>query len=260
MSVFELYAHYYDLLYKDKDYDGETEYIHQLVQRFAPRTNSILELGCGTGKHAALLTSKGYRVCGVDQSHAMLEQANKNRLSLASRKASQLEFIQGDIRKIRLKRKFDSVIALFHVISYQTSNEDLQQTFTNVKKHMAAEGIFIFDVWYGPAVLKGPLEIRIKRLEDTNIEVTRIAEPAVDWDRHTVDVNYQVFINEKDTGRIEQIKETHKMRYLFQSEIEEYAEKTGVQLIHCEEWLTGNEPGEDTWGVCFILSHQISGL
>jgi SAM-dependent methyltransferase len=259
VSVFELYASYYDLLYKDKDYHGETEYIHQLIQRFAPHTQSILELGCGTGRHASLLTSKGYRIWGVDKSIEMLERANTNKFSLASRYASQLEFIRGDIGKIRLKRKFDSIIALFHVVSYQTSDEALHQTFANAKKHLAAEGIFIFDVWFGPAVLKSPPEIRIKRLEDANIEVTRIAEPDIDVDRHMVDVNYQIFINEKATGKIEQIKETHKMRYIFQNEIEKYGVKTGVKLVHCEEWLTGKEPGEDTWGVCFILADQESG-
>ena len=45
------------------------------------------------------------------------------------------------------------------------------------------------------------------------------------------------------------------MRYLFQNEIEQYGEKTGLTLIHCEEWLSGKEPGEDTWGVCFILKN-----
>jgi SAM-dependent methyltransferase len=260
MSVFEIYARYYDLLYKDKDYDRETEYVHQLIQRFAPHTSTILEMGCGTGKHAALLTSKGYTVCGVDKSLEMLAQANKIEKSLPAQQASHIEFVQGDIRKIQLNRKFDSVIALFHVVSYQTSNGALYETLANAKKHLSPEGIFIFDVWYGPAVLKNPPVVRVKRLEDTNVEVTRIAEPHIYRNRSTVDVNYQVFIKKKNTKRIEQIKETHKMRYLFLPEIEMYCDKTGFELIHSEEWLTGNEPGECTWGVCFILSNNSSGL
>lgn len=256
MSVFELYARYYDLLYKDKDYAGETEYIHQLIQRFAPGTNSILELGCGTGKHAALLTSQGYTVCGIDQSAKMLQQANQKKASLPAGHASQLEFFQGDIRKIRLDRQFDAVIGLFHVVSYQISNEALCQTFANAEHHLSPDGIFIFDVWYGPAVLKNPPAIRIKRLEDEDIEVTRIAEPYPNWDLHTVDVNYQVFINEKKYQNINQIKEIHRMRYLFENEIVAYGQQTGLTLIHREEWLSGKEPGEDTWGVCFILRSQ----
>ena len=54
-AVFDAYAAYYDLLYKDKDYAGETEYVHRLIQRFNPGAKSILELGSGTGKHARLL-------------------------------------------------------------------------------------------------------------------------------------------------------------------------------------------------------------
>lgn len=260
MSVFEIYAQYYDLLYQDKDYDSEVEYVHRLIQQFAPHTHSLLELGCGTGKHAALLTSRGYIVCGVDNSLEMLNQAEKIKSSIPEQQASHLEFIHGDIRKIQLNRKFDSITALFHVVSYQTSNAAVYQTFENAKKHLSPEGIFLFDVWYGPAVLKSPPAVRVKRLEDAIVEVTRIAEPRIHWNQNTVDVNYDVFIHGKGSGRIEQIKETHKMRYFFLPEIEIICDQTGFELTHCEEWMTGHEPGENTWGVCFVLANRNSGL
>ena len=69
------YSCYYNLLYKDKDYAGEAEYIHRLVNAHHPHAKTLLDLGCGTGKPALLLAQAGYRVTGVDRSEEMLAAA-----------------------------------------------------------------------------------------------------------------------------------------------------------------------------------------
>lgn len=51
--IFNTYAAYYDLLYRDKDYVGEAAYVHDLIQHHAPGAQEVLELGSGTGGHAA---------------------------------------------------------------------------------------------------------------------------------------------------------------------------------------------------------------
>lgn len=75
--VFDKYARYYDLLYRDKDYAGEAAYIAGLLERYCNHPQHILELGCGTGKHAALLADKSYHVHGIDQSAGMLTEARQ---------------------------------------------------------------------------------------------------------------------------------------------------------------------------------------
>ena len=60
MDAFGAYARYYDLLYRDKDYPAEARYLHELIQRHAPGAQSILDLGCGTGAHAAEFAELGY--------------------------------------------------------------------------------------------------------------------------------------------------------------------------------------------------------
>lgn len=252
MTVFGNYARYYNLLYRDKDYGKEAQYIHQLLQTHAPKTQSILELGCGTGNHAQLLAKQGYNVYGVDLSSEMLRQFSDRISQLPKELASQLTFSQGDIRNIRINRQFDAVISLFHVISYQTTNEDLQAAFTTAKAHLKPGGVFIFDCWYGPAVLSDPPAVRIKRLEDQEISITRIAEPVIYPNHNLVDVNYQVFIKDKNTGFVDSIQETHKMRYLFKPEIELLFTQFDFQLIECREWISNHEPGFDTWGVYFV--------
>ena len=248
MSVFGKYSSYYNLLYKDKDYAGEAEYIHNLIQKYSPGAKSILDLGCGTGRHDFLLVEKGYAVTGVDQSEDMLAVAN----SQLSTSISTLSFTQGDIRTIRLNEQFDIVISLFHVMSYQTTNEDIQAAFANAKSHLKPGGIFIFDCWYGPAVLTDRPAVRIKRLEDDIISVVRIAEPVMHPNHNIVDVNYTVFIKDKTSGDVEELRETHRMRYLFKPEIELFCAENGFKIIGTKEWMTDKEPGMKSWGVCFV--------
>ena len=62
MNSFGLYSDYYDLLYAEKDYDHEVQYVDGLIRQYLPNAASILDLGCGTGLHAVALASQGYSV------------------------------------------------------------------------------------------------------------------------------------------------------------------------------------------------------
>lgn len=247
MSVFGAYSRYYNLLYRDKDYAGEAEHVHGLIQRHLPGAGSVLDLGCGTGRHDLLLAGMGYDVTGVDLSEEMLAVASAH-----APQHSSCSFHRGDIRTVRLDRTFDVVVSLFHVMSYQTGNDDLAAAFATARVHLKPGGIFIFDCWYGPAVLTDRPAVRVKRLEDEAISVTRLAEPAMHPNDSIVDVNYQVFIRDKASGQVEEVRETHQMRYLFRPEIELFARQSGLSIIGASEWMTGREPGFDTWGVCFV--------
>ena len=251
MSVFGAYSRYYNLLYKDKDYAKEAEHVHGLITKYRPHAKSILDLGCGTGRHDVLLAEKGYAVTGVDQSEEMLAVA-KAQASTAASPSTAPTFLQGDVRAVRLDKTFDVVISLFHVMSYQVANEDLRSAFATARVHLKPGGVFIFDCWYGPAVLTDRPSVRVKRLEDDAISVTRLAEPVMHPNENLVDVNYHVFVREKTAGRVEELKESHRMRYLFRPEVEAFLENNGLRIIECAEWMTGKEPGFDTWGVCFV--------
>ena len=253
MAIFSNYARYYDLMYQDKDYVGEAQFIQRLIQTYAPATTTILELGCGTGNHAMLLAKEGYQVHGVDLSQEMLGYANERCDRLSPALATRLQFSQGDLRQVRLDRKFDVVLSLFHVMSYQTNNEDLLAAFETAKAHLVPGGILIFDVWYGPAVLSEPPTVRIKRLEDRSIQVTRIAEPVMEPNKNLVDVNYHIFIKDLISSKIDEVREVHTMRYLFRPELELLLDRLQMQIVESGEWLTDRQPGLNTWGVYFIV-------
>lgn len=242
MSNFAEYSAYYDLLYRDKDYAGEAAYIHALIRAAHPAARTLLDLGCGTGRHAGLLQNLGYDICGVDMSAAMLEEARRTQPAIT--------FHQGDARTFRLDRKFDVVVSLFHVASYQTSNADFAAYLQTARSLLAPGGVFIFDFWYGPAVLADPPRVRVKRLEGEDIRILRIAEPHHDSLRNTVDVQYQVQI-ESAAGR-RQLSESHLMRYFFAPEIELFLQNGGMKLDKLTAWLEDRPPTSADWGACAV--------
>lgn len=247
MSVFDAYAEYYDLLYADKDYEGEVDYVHQLITAHYPDASTLLDLGCGTGRHDRIFAQRGFEVTGVDQSSRMIDAARTR-----TKAAERINFVEGDVREVRLDRQYDMVIALFHVVSYQQTNADLQAMFKTVYHHLAPKGLFIFDCWYGPAVLTVRPSVRVKRLENETVRITRIAEPKMHANVNLVDVNYTVFVEKKASGRIEKIEENHKMRYLFAPELEHLLSTCNLKVLTYEEWMTGQKAGFDTWSVTFI--------
>ena len=245
-KIFDMYAKYYDLLYRDKNYTKEAEYVQKFINRFNPGARNILDLGCGTGKHDFIFAEKGFDVTGVELSETMIGTAKQN-LELKNELCKTLRFYQGDVRNIKLGEKFDVIISLFHVMSYQITNEDLLSTIKTVKEHLKDDGIFLFDFWYGPAVLSERPEARVKKLEDEEIIVERFAEPSLRINENIVDVNYKVCIKEKINGILNEIRETHSMRYLFIPELNFFLNDEGMEIIAYEEWMTGKVPDDKCW-------------
>lgn len=242
--VFDAYSRYYDMLYQDKDYSAEVAYLDTLLQRHGVGGRELLEFGSGTGRHGRLLGESNYQVTGIERSATMAAQALPS---------SGFQCLAGDIRTLQLGRTFDAVLALFHVLSYQVSNADVQSVFAAAAQHLRPGGLFLFDVWYSPAVYFMRPEVRVKRLVSDDIEITRLAEPMLYPNENRVDVNYTVFAREAVTGTIKTVAELHPMRHFSLPEIDLLSTAAGFQREAAEAFGTGAPPSETTWGVCFVL-------
>lgn len=244
--VFKDYAKYYDLIYSDKEYEKEARYIDGILKNTDYKNCfKLLELGSGTGAHASLLSDLGYNVLGIERSVDMINISKK-------RNKVNVSFIQSDIRDFFLNKKFDAVFSLFHVLSYLNNLNDFIKVLKLVNIHLNEGAYFIFDTWYGPAVLSQQPNVRVKRIENDEMKITRIAEPILNEAESTVEVNYEMFVQNKYDASIKCIHETHSMRYYFLSEIELCLAKTGFILKDSFEFMTGKKISKNTWGSCFL--------
>jgi len=253
-SAFQDYAAYYDLLYQDKDYAGEVGYISSTLRGVEPQTIEILEFGSGTGRHGRLLAEEGFRVHGIDSSDSMLSVAKSESLRDQHRRGY-FTYQSADIRTVWLQKTFDAVISLFHVVSYQVTDKDVHSTFANAARHLKPRGIFLFDVWHGPAVLFQRPVIRVKRAQNKKTSLIRIAEPSLDAKTSTVQVRYTIIL-QSTNGTATVFEERHKLRYFLPAEIDKFAEQTGFEVLRSEEFLTKKVPSNDTWGVLYLLQKK----
>lgn len=243
-KVFDAYAAYYDLLYQDKDYEGEVNYVCDLLEKQGIKGGAILELGCGTGKHAEFFAKKGYTVHGIDLSPKMIETANNNK---PEHLKQQLHFELGDVRTYRNGKKYDAVVSLFHVASYQTTNKDLADFFNVASMHLRKGGGMVFDFWHGPGVITEKPSVRVKRMKQSGFSVVRIAEPVIVCEWNQVNVHYTIITEEKSCGRHQKFVEEHAMRYLFMPEIEGYLTNANLELRAHHPWMQYNALDFNNW-------------
>ena len=197
-----------------------------------------------------IFAQMGFEVVGIDLSEQMIAEAQKKLREVGGEVAEKVCFEVGDIRTLNLGQKFDAVVSLFHVMSYQIRNEDLRSVCERAREHLKPGGIFVFDFWYGPGVLTEKPAVREKLLRDGEIEVRRIARPRMLCNENCVEVNFELTIEDKATAQTERIEECHHMRYLFLPEVKGYLDSTGFDFAFAYEWLSEKEPGFDSWHVC----------
>ena len=242
------YADAYDLFYRDKDYAAECDLIERLFQTYGDGPiRSVLDLGCGTGNHAIPLAQRGYEVAGVDRSESMLAHARGKAAGLSG--SSGVTFHQEDIRSVDLQRHFDAALMMFAVLGYQLENADVLFVLSAARRHLRPGGLLIFDVWYGPAVLRQRPSQRVKVIPTPQGKILRVASGELDVRRHVCTVHYHVWQLERER-LVAETEESHAMRYFFPQELDLFLECSGfapVRLGAFPEFDQG--PDEMTWNV-----------
>jgi SAM-dependent methyltransferase len=240
------YAKIYDAIYRLKDYDGEVDLIERiLVKRGLDTSRRLLDLGCGTGAHALRLVQRGYVVVGVDRSPEMLAQA---RAKLTADNGA-IEFREADIRKLDLGQRFDAALMMFTVLGYQLTDTDLMGALSSVRRHLDPGGLFIFDVWYGPAVLaEGPGERHIS-IEDGRGSISRKTRAVLDQSRHLCRVTFDIERFDAQ-GQADRWQEEHVVRYYFRDELELALTQNGLGLCSLRSFPDDKAPADErTWNV-----------
>jgi SAM-dependent methyltransferase len=244
------YADAYDLLYGEKDYSSECRLIIKLLKRYGDRVSSILDLGCGTGNHVFPLLRDGYEVAGVDRSLEMLAHAQKK--LVASQSDGRVTFKQGDVRSVDLQRRFDAAIMMFAVLGYQLENIDVLSSLKTARRHLHPGSVFIFDVWYGPAVLHQRPSERVKIIPTANGKILRMTSGDLDVSKHLCSVNYHLW--RLEAGQmVGETQEIHSMRYFFPLELNLFLESAGFSPLRLGAFPEfDRDPDDTTWNVLCI--------
>jgi len=250
-SAFRRYAQYYDLLYAEKDTRLECEVIVEAIRRHSSQPiSTLLDIGCGTGRHILQFGGTGWQLTGADISEEMLDIAR----SRANAAGIPVEFAKQDMRTLDLGRHFDVVTCLFAAFSYMTTNQDVQSALTAMRKHLLPGGLLVMDFWHGPAVLALRPEVREMRAVRDGVEVVRTATPCLDTMAHTCSIRYDL-VAKRGEDVVDEVREDHVMRFFFPKEFEYFLSTAGFDVVAVSAFPSLERvPTESDWEALLVAS------
>jgi ubiquinone/menaquinone biosynthesis C-methylase UbiE len=134
-------AKYYDALYQALDYKRASQRINSLIQQINPNSKTLLDVGCGTGKHLEYLRET-MEVEGLDLSTEMLE--------IARVRCPGVPFHQGNMVKFEVGHSFDVITCLFSSIAAVRTVENMNTAVARMAHHLNRKGILFVEPWFSP--------------------------------------------------------------------------------------------------------------
>ncbi len=245
MNVFNSgYSSVYDVLYNDYDFIKDAAAVKEVISLLAPGSKRLLDLGCGTGNHVQLLKDD-FDVTGVDLSEGMLKSARL--------KNPDVNFHVGDVRTFNIDERFDVALMMGAVLGYQHTNDHIVETLKNIRAHLNGDGLLIFDVWYGPAVLSQPPTPRLKECRIDDKYVLRSVKPILQPEYNLCACHYKWWT----VGELSPQEEHHIMRYFFPVEIQFFLKLAGFKVCRMSKAGFTNRPITiSDWHVMFVAKAQ----
>jgi SAM-dependent methyltransferase len=219
-----LHAQWYDRWHGGKDYQSEVDQLTAVFAQHGP-VSSVLDLGCGTGRHLCLLAEAGYVVVGVDRSPGMVSQA---RHRLAPHRSASV--VQADILEVRLGSVFDAAIMMFSVLGYLGTTGELLGALGSARRHLRPGGLLVLDVLDGSAVLSNEPRGGFTAMTDGSQSLLRATTSRVHPEEQIYEMGVQLWLIDGD-HLVEHDDETHSLRFFLPRELELILEVAGFELI-----------------------------
>jgi ubiquinone/menaquinone biosynthesis C-methylase UbiE len=220
-------AKYYDLLYSWKDYAKESNIVLRLIESHRrSQGNTLLDVGCGTGKHIARLKTR-FECVGIDINEGMLEQARRN--------VKGAEFIRGDMSNFDLGRRFDVILCLFSAIGYVRTYPRLARTLRNFAKHLKAGGVLIIEPWFTKSNWKAGSVHVLSTQSSDDLKIVRVDYSGIKGDLSVLDE--RILVAERGKG-ISYFKDRQLLGLFEQDEFLRLMNKAGLEARHLKQSLT----------------------
>jgi len=137
----------------------ETEKQANFARQCLDAKGLILDLGCGSGRHAVLLSKDGYNIVGLDFSLRLLKVANLK----AVKAGVELSLVCGDMRFLPFRAGvFSGTISLDSTFGYFSSRNEETQSLKEVARTLADSGVFVIDVFNGDNMKKRKGRFKLK--------------------------------------------------------------------------------------------------
>lgn len=171
-------SEYYSLLYKHRDCGEAKLFLDNLFAFLKiPSRSSVLDCGCGKGRHSVYLNEKGFKVTGIDISEKSILEAKKN-------ERENLTFYVHDMRNLFRINYYDVALNLFTSFGYFEKDHENDKAIKSIASAIKKQGWFVLDFMNAEREIKGlipeekcqlnRIDFKIKRYTEKNFIIKEI--------------------------------------------------------------------------------------
>ena len=183
--MFSESADLYDLIYSEfKDFQEEARQVAALIKDRCPDARSILDVGCGTGRHAATLNQEfAFQVDGLDIEPGFLQ--------IAAARCPEGTFTLGDMADFDLQKRYDVVLCLFSSIGYVKTLERLRSAARAFRRHLLPGGVGLVEPWFAPDEFQAG-RVYLQTVDREDIKIARMSQSQVEGHISRLEFHYLV--------------------------------------------------------------------
>ena len=229
MESFGPIAPHYDLLMSKVPYDMWADYYQLLLEQLESKPQRILDVCCGTGAVAELLSIAGYRVTGVDISAGMIEEGIRK----AKLRKMAIDYHVQDAAEMTFDKTFQGAYSFFDSFNYITDPIRLAMAFKQTAKALEPGSTFIFDLNTSYAFEEGMFDQQ---------ELRPKALIKYDWKGQYDPETRIIRVAMKFWREGKEFNEVHVQRAHYHEEVLDYLSDAGFKEIHAFESYTLDPP------------------
>lgn len=128
------------LMFNEDSFHEAAEQLPGLIKLLAIEPESVLDLGCGPGRHALPLAASGYPVTAVDTSQTLLEHLE------AARGELPIEIVEADMREFVRAGAYDLVLVMWTSFGYFEDEADHVKVLANIHQSLKPGGRLVLDL------------------------------------------------------------------------------------------------------------------
>lgn len=240
-SSYQGFAHLYDALTFDVDYEKIADFIRSRLQKNGLTNGLVLDLACGTGSLTLALAARGYEMLGADASEDMLAVARQKKGT------EKILFLNQPMEAFELYGTVDAIVCVLDSVNYLTDPAALIKTFRLCANYLNPGGLLIFDV-NSEYKFRQVLGRETYTYETENIYY--IWENEYDPDTALCRL-YLTFFEQTEGCLYRRIDELHTQRSYSDDALTTALATAGLTLLARYDDYTNNPPGAETQRIVY---------